>query len=66
MTKFKKCMLALVMGAGFGISLNAWALPGCDTCNDMYTSCQAGNTTACGQFSNLRCQYYSGQECAIF
>lgn len=66
MTKLKKYLLVLTMGAGLGISYSAMALPGCDTCNDFYTECQAGNQTRCNQFVSGRCQYFSGQSCAIF
>lgn len=67
MTKFKKCMLILMMGAGFGASFNVWAFPACDTCNDMYSECQSGDANACYHFNRLGCySAYHGLECAIF
>lgn len=66
MTKLKKYLLMMTLGAGIGLSMNASALPGCETCNDFYLECQAGNAQRCAQFINLRCEYFSGQECAIF
>jgi len=66
MTKLKKFLLVMTLGAGMGASYSAMALPGCDTCNDWYTECQAGDTARCTQFHNLRCEYFSGQECAIY
>lgn len=66
MTKLKKYMLILTLGAGFGLSLNAWARPGCDSCNYIYTQCQAGDATQCANFTRLGCDWYSGNACAIF
>lgn len=67
MTKLKKCLLALTLGAGFGISFNVWAYPGCDACNNMYTLCQAGDAARCKDFDRMGCYVmYSGTDCAVF
>jgi hypothetical protein len=66
MTKLKKCLLMMAFGAGLGLSVNAFALPGCDACNDFYLDCQAGDAAMCTHFVNMRCYYYNTMDCAVF
>ncbi len=66
MTKLKKFLLVMTLGAGVGMSLSAVARPGCDTCNSLYTSCQGGNATSCANFDRYGCDSFSGDACAIF
>jgi hypothetical protein len=58
MISFKKALFALGLGLGLSAGMNAWALPGCSSCEYMGNQCVAGDATACYNFDRLYCNRY--------
>jgi hypothetical protein len=55
MIKLKKAVFAFGLGLGMAVSLNAWALPDCDTCAAYKADCDAGVSSACTFFIRYSC-----------
>lgn len=62
MISLKKALFALSFGVGIAASMNAWALPSCQTCKDWEAACAAGDTNACTLATNYRCAGLYPQE----
>jgi hypothetical protein len=55
MIKMKKAVFAFGLGIGLAVSMNAWALPDCDTCEAYKADCAAGNSSSCTFFIRYGC-----------
>lgn len=55
MISLKKGFFALSFGIGMAVSLNAWALPPCSTCQNWLDQCALGVTTACNSYDHYGC-----------
>ena len=62
MISLKKALFTIALGLGLASSMQAWALPDCDTCKFMHAECAAGSASACTAATKYRCALLYPQE----